>query len=448
MTSFDRGRNRGRVIHQSEHPERLLPLRILWVVVTVLSLGLFAVGAYLGQEQFARAIDERALLDLGLTVSSYIAFNIGLNLTVLVIHTLISFIIAWRRPDSSMALFLAIALVANGSLLPLSIVFRPGTVASALMPAANIVIWLGLTSSGALLFIFPTGRFVPRGSQLLLALWAFLAFTTVFLPRSVLSISSWPLPLQILAILIGGATGVFSQIYRYENVSGPVQRQQTKWALIGLAAAVVGPAVWLFVANTSAVGGQVPNILYQRVGASFFTFSLIFQLAGITILRLATNLFPLSFAIAILRYRLWDIDVLINRTLVYGALTGSLALIYGVSVILLQQVFSADTQLATVISTLTSAALFGRLRVSIQHEIDRRFYRQKYDAVQTLAAFNAVARVEVDLDRLSNALLQAVEDSMQPQGIDLWLRGKAEEGGEDLNAPGFSSKRGYVRRDP
>jgi hypothetical protein len=148
--------------------------------------------------------------------------------------------------------------------------------------------------------------------------------------------------------------------------------------------------------------------------------------AGALILIGAMSGLALSVGIAILRYRLYDIDLVINRTLVYGALTAILALIYYGSVVVLQQLFRALTgqrsDLAIVVSTLTIAALFNPLRRRIQEAIDRRFYRRKYDAAKTLAAFSVAMRDEVDLKTLAERIVTVVEDTMQPAHVSLWLR--------------------------
>jgi hypothetical protein len=137
--------------------------------------------------------------------------------------------------------------------------------------------------------------------------------------------------------------------------------------------------------------------------------------------------FPLTLAVTIFRYRLFNIDLIIRRTLIYGVLTGALALVYFGSVVLLQQLFQAvagqnQSELATVISTLAIAALFIPLRQRVQDFIDRRFYRRKYDAAKTLASFSATVRDETDLDKLTERLVQVVDETMQPESVSLWLR--------------------------
>jgi hypothetical protein len=135
---------------------------------------------------------------------------------------------------------------------------------------------------------------------------------------------------------------------------------------------------------------------------------------------------PVAMSIAILRYRLYQIDSLINRTLVYGCLTGVLALVYFCAIVVLQRVLvvltGQESTLAVVASTLLIAALFSPLRRTIQFFIDRRFYRSKYDARKTLEAFSAQLRNETDLDALSDELVSVVRETIQPEHASLWLR--------------------------
>ena len=185
-----------------------------------------------------------------------------------------------------------------------------------------------------------------------------------------------------------------------------VSRAQLRWAFGGLAlglAMVFAPWIGLYV--------PLPQTLADILSAV--------SSLGIVIIVLALS-------IAVLRYRLFDIDILIRRTLIYGALTLTLGLVYFSSVLLLQSLFTAASRqsstLALVISTLGIAALFTPLRRRIQHDIDRRFYRKKYDAEKTLAAFTATARVEVELESLAEALLSVVQETMQPEHASIWLK--------------------------
>jgi len=222
--------------------------------------------------------------------------------------------------------------------------------------------------------------------------------------------SNWPLLLFILFQLGPFTLFLGFQIYRYRYVSGPVQRQQTKWLLFGVAVVLCTISFGLL------------SITPSRTPAT------IFGLFVIPALRMLWLSIPLSLSIAILRYRLWDIDLLINRTLVYGTLTSILVLIYFGGVILLQNLVRGVTgqvgqsPLVIVGSTLAIAALFQPLRQRIQRIIDRRFYRHKYDAAKILDAFSATLRTEVDLHELSEQLVAVVRETMQPSHVSLWVR--------------------------
>jgi hypothetical protein len=403
----------------------LIAAWITWGLVTLLTLLLFIVSIPFRFNNLASIADLRPLLELGITATAYARYRIGLDIIVFVAHVVIASIIFLRRQDDWMALFVSMTLITNGALLALAQLFNINGVALLWLSLSRIVIFIGVVSSIVLLYIFPNGRFVPRLTKFLALSWAILMFISVFLPQSILSLTSWNVLLQFTVLFAWAGTGVYAQIFRYENVSAPAQRQQTKWALLGLLAAVVGPIVLLATIYASSGEAQVPNILYQRMGSGFFTMVFILRLVGITFFELASLLFPISFAIAVLRYRLWDIDIIIRRTLIYAALSGILVLIYLSSIVLLQQVLSIFTrasQLAVVISTLATAALFTPLRRRIQNSIDRRFYRNRYDAEKILASFSASLRDQVDLDQLQDRLLVVIEDSVQPEMVSLWLK--------------------------
>jgi hypothetical protein len=201
---------------------------------------------------------------------------------------------------------------------------------------------------------------------------------------------------------------VASLVVRFRRSRGE-ERQQIKW--LALAASAI--PVW-FLTN-APIQAASPN-LFQVVDA-LIVFALI----------------PMAAGIAILRYRLYDIDVLINRTLVYGSLTATLVVVYFGGIVLLQRVFvvliGEQSTLAVVASTLLIAALFNPLRRRIQSFIDRRFYRRKYDARKTLEAFSAKLRDETDLEALNAELVGVVRETMQPAHVSLWLRPEASPKG-------------------
>ena len=261
------------------------------------------------------------------------------------------------------------------------------------------------------LYLFPNGRAVPRWSR-----WPMAIIIGVHFLIQATGLASYflNLPAKLLqtvsslfvVVLIGFAFILICQIYRYRFESTAVVRAQIKWFVATLAAIVV------FSVADTLISGQV---LRSLPGFSA-------DLDNITNL-----LIPASITIAILRYRLWDIDVVIRKTLLYTVLTVLLALVYFGSVILLQRLFGAVTgieqsTLAVVVSTLVIAALFTPLRRRIQDAIDRRFYRKKYNAQQVLAQFAIIARDETDLDALLAELVRVVDETLQPEHVSVWLR--------------------------
>ncbi len=319
-------------------------------------------------------------------------------------------------------------MVANGAITPVSPLHSLAETRPAFELPFNLLVYFGLVSGIVILYLFPNGRFVPRWTPVLAIVWAVVNFPAVFLSDSGISFISWPLVAQLFILAGWAATGIYAQAFRYAYVSSPTQRQQTKWAALGLGAAAIGPLAFYISVHVLPTLGETsaPNIFYQRIGATFFSVSVLFRLIGMTGVALALLVFPLSFAFAILRYRLWDIDLLINRTLVYTVLTGSIAVIYFAIILVLQMVFQAvsnqGTSLALVVSTLTIAAMFQPLRRQVQDQIDRRFYRSKYDAARTLASFTRTCRNEVDINRLSQTLIGVTTESVQPRFVSLWLK--------------------------
>jgi hypothetical protein len=234
-----------------------------------------------------------------------------------------------------------------------------------------------------------------------------------FFPTSPFNTDNLPGLLAALLVLVAFGSLIFAQIYRYFWISTPVQRQQSKWIVLGIMATVIYFIALDILTALNPALSQANSLSSLFAEASYF---------------LAVLIVPLAIAFSILRYRLWDIDLLINRTLVYAILTGILALVYFGCVFLLQNIIGGLTGQArqspviVVGSTLAIAVLFQPLRRRIQAIIDLRFYRRKYDAERTLAAFSATLRNEMDLSQLSEHVVAVVQETMQPAHVSLWLR--------------------------
>jgi len=222
---------------------------------------------------------------------------------------------------------------------------------------------------------------------------------------------------QVFVLSVGLVATASLVLVRLRNARG-IERQQIKWLIY--ASAMLSGALILKDTVFSPLG-RTPWGLW----------------AGYLLVAIGGLGGPISIGIAILRYRLYEIDTLINRTLVYGSLTAALVGIYLVGIVALQRVFvlltGQQSTLAVVASTLLIAALFTPLRRRIQSFIDRRFYRHKYDARKTLEAFSSKLRDETDLEALNNELVGVVRETMQPAHISLWLRPQAAPKGEQAD---------------
>jgi hypothetical protein len=365
----------------------------------------------------AGALSARGLQELpafGLTASSYAALLIIFFTIIVAIWSGVGFLIFLRRSDEWFALLTAFFLVTFNTTYPGFPITALQLTFPALTTPITIMSVLGLSSLALFLVLFPNGRLVPRWMGLFLLLALIGTISTALPPASPFGSNNVPGWLsELLNILDFGAI-IFSQIYRYRRVSTRVERQQTKWVVFGIIIAITGISVFPLIINFF-----FPTYFSQP----YIPVSVFIGLVNYPIILLSL---PITIGIAILRSRLYDIDVLINRTLVYGTLTLLLAVVYfGLifgSQFLFQGMFHQNNDVAIVVSTLAIAALFQPLRRRIQWLIDRRFYRRKYDAAHTLAAFGATLRNEVDLHQLHEHLLVVVEETMQPAHVSLWLR--------------------------
>jgi hypothetical protein len=407
----------------------LVLARTVWLVVASLAVAIFVAGAWLRFAELqqvctatAHVCSQRSLLmpenvrelhSLGLSLEFWALFNSTMSVIFASAWWAVGAMIFARRSEDRMALLVSLFLVT------FTIAFWPdipGALARAypgFVAPVGILRLLGDVLAMLFFYLFPSGRFVPRWTRWLAVLWLAQRIFNLF-------VDSLPEPAIWIQVLFGVLflglliSFAFAQAYRYRRVSGPGERQQTKWVVFGVAAALVGAGAML----TPYFFIEPPSSETTTISA----FTLV-QVAGVNAFML---LIPLSIGVAVLRSRLFDIDVLINRTLVYGMLTASLALVYFGGVVAMQYVFrtltGGESQLAVVASTLAIAALFNPLRRRVQAFVDRRFYRRKYDAAKTLEAFSGRLRAETDLEELSGDLVSVVRQTLQPAHVSLWLR--------------------------
>jgi hypothetical protein len=401
------------------HGRWLLLARGVWLALVVLSLAIFFVNlpVYLAllqtpcagpacQWQQLTHSQAEMLKGMGLSLADYVVFTLALALASVVMCLVVSTLIIWRRPDDRIALIVALMLVTLG---PIIVVADPPAASPWWVPDACLTFLNGFLL--VLVFLlFPTGQFVPHWMRWTVAVFL-VGDLSFFFPDTPLLPNVSAIQLGWLVVVGELTTVAAAQLYRYRRVSSPRERQQTKWVVFGLA---------------------VPITVYMLLTVLGLFFPMLVERSPL--LLLASNeaaftlplFLPLSFGFAILRYRLWDIDSIINRTLVYGTLTVTLTAVYVGLVIglqtLLRGLISQDNSVAIVLSTLVIAALFQRLRHGIQRSIDRRFYRRKYDSTKIVAAFSATLRNEVDLDLLREQLVKVVQETMQPSHVSLWLR--------------------------
>ncbi|HET9980347.1 MAG TPA: hypothetical protein VFQ32_07880 [Ktedonobacterales bacterium] len=339
------------------------------------------------------------LARLGVSPETYAIALVSLAALYLLLALVTATVLLWRRPNDWMAMIVAFAVVAYPSRLwTTPLLGHPGV----WTVPAQVVTVAGSISLFLLFALFPNGRFVAWWIWIAAFGWVLL---NVDLSDVVPVYFAVPIALLTVGLLVAG------QVIRYRSISSPVQRQQTKWAVFAIAL--------LLIANQAFWQPHFWVADFHRPDALFPLLAWPWELvSGLVV--------PICFGIAILRYRLYDIDIIIRRALLYGPLTVTLALIYAGCVVLLQAPLRPFTRtggdITLVISTLAVAALFRPIRSRIQTAIDRYFYRRKYDAARTLAAFGETLRNDVDLVWLQEYLLHTVEDAVQPSHASLWLR--------------------------
>ena len=405
--------------------------RVGWIVATLTSLTFFIGGLSFRYQELIipsctaenchvlilSPVEADILANLGFSTSFYAFFHVGMEVLVgsaLVVLGLFFFL---KMSDEVLGMTLAFMLVllganfmneADSSFIKQFPVF--------LLP---FQILTGLTTIPLvyILFVFPNGRFRPKWTRILLVILAFFSvLEPIFRRLEYLGNNQFSIIVYatlILALIVG----VWAQVVRYRRYYSQIQKQQAKWVIFGFATLIFCIISWaLFFEFFPPEPGTIRLLLY-----TVFFFISVFLIL----------FFPLSIVLSIMRYRLWEIDIIIRKTLVYTILSTALAAVYFSSVLLIQSVITQlggqPSNIVVVVSTLLIAAIFSPLRRQIQGSIDRRFYRSSYNAQAMLTNFAETARDEVEMEKLTAVLLNVVQKTMQPESLSVWIRSNSDK---------------------
>lgn len=414
-------------------------LLTLWFVITAGSIALFIGGItpqYLKEVWAAAMMYPSNLEGLGVSIPFYAGFQTALDVisaTVFIAVGLLIFIRGWK--DWKLIL-VSLTMTTFGMLFVSTLSILVETYPIWTIPASIIrAFGLGL-SLPVPFYLVPDGRYIPKITKWLTVLWlAMTAAWAIFpqLPANLIHATTWDDNLGLSFGLLGifFVSGVAAQIYRYRKISGPVEKQQTKWIVLGTTAAVVGFILF----NTPMA--VIPEL--KRPGFPHLMYTFLAE----PVYMVVTALVPVSIAISMLKYRLWDVDRIINRSLVYGILTLILGGVYIALVLMLRTSllgFTGNSSTITIIlSTLAVAALFTPVRNFLQGWIDRQFFRKKYDSQRILELFRQSLGTRVDISSISHELIAVVDQTIQPESVSLWL---AKRGDDDDPAQAAASKAG------
>jgi hypothetical protein len=431
----------------------LLVARGAWVICAVLTVVVMVASVPLLFERFSSVctgatnlclerseVPAEALGELrgtGITLGAYAAFSIGVELLCKVVWISVAALLFVFRSRDRMALLVSFFLLTFGT----ATLLTNGTDALAASHPAWWVVARGLQVAGEVfvvlfLLTFPDGKFVPRWTPVVAVVFLLFQIPSDLFTGFYTRGSRFLDTAQTIVFFGSVVAMLAAQVYRYRRVSGPEQRRQTRWAVFGTTLAIATLLLVYGAVSLLIPGGPENSPLVLLAVGSLIPFVML--------------LIPLSISVAIFRSGLFDIDLVINRALVYGTLTASLALVYFGAVAGLQRLVprlaGEYNQLVVVASTLAIAALFNPLRQRIQAFIDRRFYRSKYDARKTLESFSARLRNETDLDALTEDLVGIVCESMQPEHTFLWLRDPDSEQAPYSRLPTPDSRSKEARR--
>ncbi len=367
------------------------------------------------------------LADLRLSLGAYAAYQVALQVVFSAVFLAVAALIFWRRSDDRMALFASLVLLVATPAISMHGLEDRHPVWEAAVRSFTFLFW---SSFLPFLFLFPDGRFVPRWTRRVAVFVIALQVPQSFFPGSLLSTENWPAPLHGMLALGLWGTALFAQVYRYHRVSGSVARQQTKWLVFGFVAAFLLSVGFLLV--------EAAFPPFARSGAPY-------EIVSATASVFVWSILPLAIGVAILRYRLWDIDPIINRTLVYGALTACVVGLYVLVVGYLGAVFRVDNNLAiSLVATGVVAVLFQPLRERLQRSVDRLMYGERNDPYGALSRLGEQLEATLEPEAVLPTVVRTVREALRLPYAAMALR----EGKERVVAAESGSPPGDPLRLP
>jgi signal transduction histidine kinase len=420
----------------TRHSGILMAVRLIWAAVFILTL-VYAV-LHLTSGAALQGVAGEWLVGLGLPAATatfsreaFFVYLVILRYVGLAVFWLVALLIFWRRSDDRIALYVAWLLL----LMPISLALADGE-----GPWQTLIAFLGMALFLLLLFLFPDGRIIPRsprGRIVLLTGLLATPFIALALLRTILpgySSDEQGYRSFLLSFAVVMACGVASQLYRYRNVSNPVEHQQTKWVLFGLSAQLI----WILWSLWWILFDFQPLDNINEATWALITLHINF---------LIPLLIPVTLGVAVLRYRLWDIDPLINRSVVYVALTSIIIMLYILIVGVLGVLFQARGSLfLALLATGTAAVIFQPLRGRLQKAVNRLMYGERDDPLQTLNRLSRQLEQADATEEILPSLVETIAAALKLPYVAIFLSG---ENGHGWEAAAISGQRGKrVERIP
>ena len=382
--------------------------RLIWLLIVGTSIALFTASLPAKTASFWQMIENsvefaNSIQRWGLSAEAYMGMVLARTVAFALIHAIVSIIIFWQKSSEPLAYYVSIMLATFGLVSFMDVVSALEEY-SILHLVGQIIQYIGTVTVGWFAYLFPDGRFVPSWTRYAAGLWMVWHFWIMLVSTFMIQVPSWVPPFETL-LTIGFVTSwIGAQVIRYRNTSSPVQLQQTKWVVMGLSVAMAG---WLL--STFLIQPAMNDILAIELRA---TLQVIFLLC-----------IPVSIAFAIFRYRLWDIDLLVNRTLVYAVLSLIVAALYVLIVSSLGWVFRSDGNFyISLFATAIIAVLFQPLRDVLQANVNRFLYGERDEPATVVARLGQLLEASIAPEKVLPAVVETAAQALNVSYASIAIR--------------------------